>query len=297
MHYHASITLKPKKEYELPPVVVEVDLSKLDLIQNIAEPLVRHERFFCGGAFVQSEHIDKVIFAETDETSSTLMSLLAARAYRNREIFFKDDKSQVVLEGRDITRAIIEQAKLNIESKVCVGSTGKQEPGVRELEIELAKLRGENQQLTQYLHRNSNSKKVFVVHGHDVVALRETEILLRRSGLEPVILSEEPNKGQTLIEKVESNTDVGYAIVLLTPDDEGRKRGTDAMLPRARQNVIWEWGYLVGKLGRRRVACLYDPTVELPSDLHGIVRIDISNGILKNGDIIKELKAAGYTIP
>lgn len=49
-----------------------------------------------------------------------------------------------------------------------------------------------------------------------------------------------------------------YAVVLLTS-------------PRARQNVIFEWGYFVGRLGREHVFALKKGDVELPSDIQGWV--------------------------
>ena len=57
-----------------------------------------------------------------------------------------------------------------------------------------------------------------------------------------------------MIEKVEANSDVGFAVVLLTPDDEGRKKGTELELEsRVRQNVLLELGYFIGRLGREKV--------------------------------------------
>jgi predicted nucleotide-binding protein len=97
------------------------------------------------------------------------------------------------------------------------------------------------------------SKKVFLVHGRDTGALESVEAFLRKLSLAVTILKDEPNKGQTIIEKVESNADVGFAVVLLTGDDEGRQRRVaDTLLPRARQNAIFELGYFIGLLGRSR---------------------------------------------
>lgn len=139
-------------------------------------------------------------------------------------------------------------------------------------------------------------KTIFIVHGHDHELLRELELQLHRWKLKPVVLSEQPNRGMTLLEKVEANTEVGFAFVLLTPDDYG---GTDIgrLQRRARQNVIWEWGYLVAKLGRDRVCCLCKDEVEIPSDLNGIVRIVVTKNLKENlEEIRRELKEAGFDI-
>jgi predicted nucleotide-binding protein len=76
-------------------------------------------------------------------------------------------------------------------------------------------------------------------------------------GFEPVMLHEQPNQGRTLIEKFEAHGETaGFAIVLMSPDDEGHARGAEKVTPRARQNVVLELGYFVGKLGRSHVCAL-----------------------------------------
>ena len=137
-----------------------------------------------------------------------------------------------------------------------------------------------------------NNKKVFVVHGHDHHLLDEVELMLRRIGLNPIILKNEANSGRTVIEKIEDLTDVGFGIVLYTCCDEGRKKGADTLRDRARQNVIFEHGYLCAKLGRSRVAALNDDGIEIPSDLAGVLYIPHSVSDWKN-QLMREMKAAG----
>ena len=149
-----------------------------------------------------------------------------------------------------------------------------------------------------------DSKRIFVVHGHDQSLKTDVERFLHQLGLEPVVLHRKPDKGQTIIEKFEENSDVGYAFILLTPDefaytvdqeklaDSARKKEL-----RARPNVIFEFGFFVGKLGRRRVCCIYKEGVVLPSDLTGLIYKKVSDSIDSQAySIIQELKAAGYEI-
>jgi predicted nucleotide-binding protein len=92
---------------------------------------------------------------------------------------------------------------------------------------------------------------------------------LEKLDLRPIILHEQPNKGRTVIEKFEAHSDVGFAVVLLTPDDVGGLASSpDKLSRRARQNVILELGYFIGKLGRAKVCALYKEGVEIPSDIH-----------------------------
>ena len=114
-------------------------------------------------------------------------------------------------------------------------------------------------------------KKVFVIHGHDGAA-RETVVrFLEKLNLEPEILHEQPNEGRTIIEKFEDYADVKFAVVLLTPDDVGAVGEQNPELrPRARQNVVFEFGYFIGKLGREGVCALAKGDIEKPSDSDGV---------------------------
>jgi predicted nucleotide-binding protein len=140
------------------------------------------------------------------------------------------------------------------------------------------------------------SNKVFIVHGHDGEARETAARFLSNVGLMPIILHEQASRGRTVIEKVEAHGDVGFAIVLLTPDDEGRARGTGELKPRARQNVLLELGYFIARLGRENVCTLRKGQVEIPSDFAGVVWTDMDNSGGWRVVLGKELRAAGYEI-
>lgn len=141
----------------------------------------------------------------------------------------------------------------------------------------------------------SASRKVFVVHGHDEAAKESVARFLERIGFEAIILHEQASQGMTVIEKIEAHGDVGFAVVLLTPDDTGGKEGADAA-PRARQNVILELGYFIGRLGRARVTALRRGDVEVPSDFGGVVYEVFDAGGGWKQALAKELTAAGFEI-
>lgn len=144
--------------------------------------------------------------------------------------------------------------------------------------------------------------QVFVVHGHDEALRDNVEAFLRRHGIKPVILHRQTDQGRTIIEKVEYHSSVQYAMVLLTPDDLGNAKilaSQDAphLNPRARQNVILEWGYFLGQLGRSRVMCIRKGDVEIPSDYDGVLRKDIAERIEeKELDVLRELLSAGLEL-
>lgn len=146
--------------------------------------------------------------------------------------------------------------------------------------------------------KSPDSNKIFIVHGRDDGSRETVARFLERLKLEPVILNEEASRGKTIIEKFEHHADVGFAVVLLTPDDEGALRGDeDDRSPRARQNVIFELGFFIGHLGRERVCALTKGSdMEIPSDYAGVVYIPLDDkGAWKIG-LVKELKAAGFDV-
>jgi predicted nucleotide-binding protein len=139
--------------------------------------------------------------------------------------------------------------------------------------------------------------RVFVVHGHDAAAKDEVVLFLGKIGLEPVVLSEEPTLGRTVLEKLESHADVQYALVLLSPDESwSDTRRINRGGSRARQNVIFELGYFIGRLGRNRVCALYKPPVELPSDYHGTLYVEMDAEGNWRRTVIRELQASGLAI-
>jgi predicted nucleotide-binding protein len=126
-----------------------------------------------------------------------------------------------------------------------------------------------------------SSNKVFVIHGRDEGARETVARFLPTLGLEPVILQEQVNQGRTIIEKCEYHADARFAVALLTPDDAGSLQGDkNDLKPRARQNVIFELGFFIGRLGREGVCALTKGDMEIPSDYAGVayIPLDVSDG-------------------
>ena len=140
--------------------------------------------------------------------------------------------------------------------------------------------------------------EVFIVHGHDEAAKHAIARFVAKFDIEPTILDEQVNRGQTIIDKFEEHAgEAGFAIVLLTPDDVGKSKDeTDDPKPRARQNVILELGYFLCGLGRERVCVLYKEGVELPSDIHGILYMLMDNSDGWQLKLGQEMQAAGLPV-
>ena len=151
--------------------------------------------------------------------------------------------------------------------------------------------------ITYESNQDIDRLKVFIVHGHDDGAKNEVARFIEKLGFKAIILHEQVDSGATIIEKLEEYTDVGFAIVLYTPCDVGGvKSKPDNLKPRARQNVIFEHGLLIGKIGRQNVVALVKGDVEIPNDISGVVykSMDIS-GAWKYS-IAREMKNSGYDV-
>lgn len=139
--------------------------------------------------------------------------------------------------------------------------------------------------------------KAFIVHGHDQGRKDTVARFLGDFGLKPIVLHEQANLGLTLIEKFELYADVPFAVVVLTGDDLGSPAANPGInRARARQNVVFELGYFIGRLGRKMVCTLYEEGVEIPSDYQGIVYIPLDERGAWRMLLARELKAAGFNI-
>ena len=142
-----------------------------------------------------------------------------------------------------------------------------------------------------------NENEIFVIHGRDNEAKETVARFLEHLDLKPIILHEQSNQGRTIIEKFEQHAQVGFAVALLTPDDVGAlQEDTRNLKPRARQNVIFEFGYFIGRLGRNRVCALTKESVEIPSDYDGVVYIPLDDAGGWKMNLVKELKNAGIAV-
>ena len=152
----------------------------------------------------------------------------------------------------------------------------------------------------QNTSRKEEKLEVFLVHGHDKEKLYKVERFLKQLNIQTIILHDQPTRSKTIIEKLEKHSDTHFAVIILTPDDVGaEKNDKDNIEPRARQNVIFELGFFIGKLGRENTCALYStemqlPKIDLPTDFVGIGYIPFDDEWQMA--LSKELKDAGFEI-
>jgi len=138
--------------------------------------------------------------------------------------------------------------------------------------------------------------KIFIVHGHNNEVKETVARFVEKIGLDPVILHEQANSGQTIIEKFEKYANVSYAIILLTPDDLGKAKRDQDYKSRARQNVILELGYFIGRLGRDKVCAIHLENVEIPTDFQGVLYLPFDNAGAWKMNLAQEFVEANLPI-
>jgi len=146
------------------------------------------------------------------------------------------------------------------------------------------------------IQKTTSKLDIFIVHGRNDTAKYKIKSFMQTLKLNPIILHEQTNRGKTIIEKFEEYSNVPAAIILFNDDDLGKYKDDDKLEKRARQNVIFEAGYFIGKLGRANTIILLDESLKIPSDLDGYVYIKMDENNRWHIELAKELKDIGYDI-
>ena len=262
-YYHVLIETKnpSEKYYQLD----KTDLSKIK--DEIILPYCKEEQFIFDGYILDKSKIKRILIKESACTSTEYADY---EDERYPDLPFPASEEEIIEDRKyttDITESIFKECK------------------------------GLLQKATSNPKAPMDKSKVFIVHGHDNAAKEAVARFVEKIGLEAIILHEQANSGKTIIEKIEANSNVGFAIVLYTPCDEGRPKGEeDQLKPRARQNVVFEHGYLIGKIGRKNVCALVKGDIEKPNDISGVVYIKMDEADSWKYAVGKEMKACGYDV-
>lgn len=280
MRYHIRVSQKSNKAHD----EVKLDLDEEQLRKRYVGPYESGEPIIINGKTVLIEDLERIKISKSTEPASALMKLIRSEDQKSSVLVFggPSDEWRAADRAADVTDEFITGPPGGAKRSKHIKKRGKQSE---------KKVSG-------------SGKKVFIVHGHDHALKSDLEVFCRDLGLDPIVLHRKADEGLTVIEKFEQHSDVQYAFVLLTPDDmgypvaESRKAEKDRKVAsRARQNVIFEFGYFVGRLGREKVCCVYKAGVEIPSDLAGLIYKKVTDSIEEVGySIIRELKAANVEV-
>ncbi|MBK5346093.1 nucleotide-binding protein [Bacillus sp. TH44] len=275
MYYHIRVYLKSGVEEERYNMLIdELETRYLSNYRNKKD-------FIFNGRLIKISDIEKIQINQSGD-EWVLDNIV-------HEIELEDSRSHIAILGGPSIKSRAADRLPDVSDKLLLGP-----PGYLVEATERKEEKGGGQEM--------DNKKVFIVHGHDENLKQQLEIFLSGIGLKPIVLHREANQGRTIIEKFEAHSDVKYAFVLLTPDDIGcsvkdKDQPVENYKFRARQNVVFELGFFIGKLGRANVCSLYVEGVELPNDISGLVYQKVNNNIEDVGfHIIKELKAAGLEV-
>ena len=242
------------------------DLSEIK--EEVILPYLKEEPFIFDGYSLDKTKIKRILIKESDWSSEEYADReWEKRSPESRKYIYPEN---IVWENEyttDITKSIFKECK-----GLLLKATSKPKTSM-------------------------DKSKVFIVHGHDNAAKESVARFVEKIGLKAIILHEQASSGNTIIEKIEENTNVGFGIVLYTPCDVGAPKGEkDQLKARARQNVIFEHGYLIGKIGRKNVCALVKGDIETPNDISGVVYIKMDEGDGWKFAVAKEMKKSGYDV-
>lgn len=247
------------------------DLNALD--EDVIGPYVNESQVYIDGRYVQFDEIRSLTIKKSQQPIDMLVQSAQERVPSN--VLYIPTRTGVVRQKKgfeNVTRELVKSKRAPISD--------------------------ENNSISQQTKKtNLDNNRIFIVHGHDNEAKLEMARFLEKADLEPIILREQASSSNTIIEKIEENSDVGYAVILYTPCDVGAKDATEAELsPRARQNVIFEHGYFIGRLGRSRVSAFVKGDLEKPNDISGVVYTELDSAGAWKISLLKELKKIGYKV-
>jgi len=255
----------------------ELDKTNLlEIEEDIIIPYLNKKEFQFDGYFLNPSDISRVVVKQSEETTKEYSEYENNHMPSNVIMYVSpEDTVGYDTHMTDITKQVFANAKEKITSgktdlKTTTPITTKAKPDMT---------------------------KIFIVHGQDETAKLDVARFIEKLGYEAIILHEQVSSGKTIIEKIEELSNVGYGIVLYTPCDIGAKKGDESNLKaRARQNVVFEHGYLIAKLGRRNVCALVKGKIEIPNDISGVVYVPMDDHKAWKLEIAKELRNAGYDV-
>jgi predicted nucleotide-binding protein len=273
-YYHVILETNEKIAKGKNKVIHWFDCQSIDeLDEDIISPYVKEEQLYIDGHHIKFADINSLIIKKSQLPINSLVDGINAR--RSPGIFFFANREGVVQGDNgleNVTRELVKSKKKEIPVTISLENKGGK---------------------ISDLDKNN----VFIVHGHDNEAKLEMARFLEKAGLNPIILHEQASSNNTIIEKIEAYSNVGYAVILYTPCDVGSKNEDEVNLsPRARQNVVFEHGYFIGHLGRSRVSAFMKGNIEKPNDISGVVYTDLDTAGAWKMSLLKELKKIGYQV-
>lgn len=279
MYYHVLLDLNEKyHKNEWDKTEIKADITDLQTVKDkFTEPYQTGRPFLINGRTIPVEQVERLrIFSSVESSDILERNEKSEREHRDRNSsvvtigFYSNNLESAILKQKEITDDLITFAKGTKSSK-------------QTLEFQ-----------------SDTPTKVFIVHGHDDALINEVKAFLLSQSIEPIILREQHDASITIIEKLEryaKDPSIGFGIVLYTPDDKGKAVKGNGYNFRARQNVVFEHGLLIGLYGREKVVSLVkkETNIEMPGDVNGVIYTDHGNADWRLS-VAHMLDKAGYDI-
>lgn len=269
MYYHVIVETTDKKGNGKYEQYYEQNSTKEKIIKYIVTPYTKNERIYIDGQYIDYPKIKSLKIKKSDKTLDDLVAIANRTLSPNAPLPYSE--IGIINNDKYVTDVTVETIESVGEIITPITSNG----------------------LSTTTPPNN---KIFIVHGRDDAVKNETARFIEKLGFEAIILHEQANSGRTIIEKIEEHTNVGFAIILYTPCDVGGLSGDKEQKSRARQNVVFEHGYLIGKLSRSKVCAIVKGDIETPNDISGVVYITLDSHDGWRLKIAKELQKAGYSV-
>ena len=272
MYYHVLVEVNTgtnaKPNSQLAAEFDKPDL--LDIKEDIVGPYLNEEKFVVDGYQIQPDQVKRLLIKQSEQKIEALTRIAQSKISPNVIMVITDTDILDYKEyTEDITKDVIKSVRTE---KTKSAQNPTEEPHL-------------------------DQTKVFIVHGHDELAKTEAARMVEKLGFEAIVLHEQPSEGKTIIEKIEAYSGVGFGVVLYTPDDIGAVVSDEPDIQRrARQNVVFEHGYLIGRLGRKNVTALVKGNLEKPNDISGVVYVPMDLSGAWKFEVAKEMRASGYAV-
>ncbi len=275
MYFHVIIETNEKigksgqnKEY------FELDKKDIHEIESrIIVPFINGTTFQFNGYFLKPTNIIRLVVRSTKLSSDELVSIEYQDSNGFIMVIYANHVVQYDKHSIDLTSEVMDRVNKAINQ----GIDSQQKASFPATQL-------------------PDMNKVFIVHGRDEHAKTDAARFIESIGYEAIILHEQVSGGKTIIEKIDAHTNVGFGLILYTPCDSGGLATDKNQKYRARQNVVFEHGYLIGKIGRNKVCALVKDGVETPNDINGVVYVPLDSHGAWKVKVANEMKAAGYAI-
>ena len=269
--YHHVLLQFNHKETNTDLTVYEFDnILRMTVLNDLIYPYLMGDEFQFQGYFINPKNVIRIVVKTSIQPIASLEDSLNAS---QPEAIFYTTKSSIFNSDRhtkDVTKEIFDDARSSLEAT--------------------------DTKVTSPLSKEVDRSKVFIVHGHDEAVKISVARFVEKFNLTPIILHEQASSGMTIIEKIEAYSNVGFGIILYTPCDVGKAKNSVDLQARARQNVVFEHGYLTAKIGRNNVCALVKDNIEKPNDFSGVVYVNYDPYDGWKTHLAKELKSSGYEI-